>query len=253
LNMNKQKNKPIVSLDEFDDTVSLFQLIPSGTGRGVGQLKTIIDSIHNNPIKRTKRPLSLVITGNQGCITHSRCFIRALGLEFVAESPAFLLQHPVAEIYNFFNPLLGADAHIISAMDRTSTAILKTVYEVITRGEYTICNSIKKSKEVVAVHKPLVISMFNASNLPDFIRQEITHIVKLENYTIQQLELIILQRLKYANIGYENEKLLKHIVAYSNSDLQCMVRLLKTAISVMMADSRKSLAEKDVKRAIRYC
>ena len=246
--MNKEiKNKEIISLDEFD--ISLHQMIPAGNGRAIQQLKCIIDSIHNSPVK-SRRPLSILISGNQGCLTLARSFIRALGLEFAIELPAFLLQPP-GEIYNFFNPLFPTDAFIVSKMNKTTNNILKTLYEIITRGEYTVNSSIKK--EVIAMKKPVVITAFNINSFPEFFLEEVGHIVRVENYTPQQLELVVLQRLKYSNVGYENEKVLKIIVGFANGDLQGIVRLLKNSIMVMLADGRRKLMERDVKKAGRYC
>jgi hypothetical protein len=48
--MKKQKQKQIITIDEFDNTVSLYQLLPCGAGSGLKRLKIIIDSIHNSEI-----------------------------------------------------------------------------------------------------------------------------------------------------------------------------------------------------------
>ena len=51
--MEKQEQKQIVGLDEFDNTVSLWQLLPAGAGRGLHRLKTIVNSIHNGQVKQS--------------------------------------------------------------------------------------------------------------------------------------------------------------------------------------------------------
>ena len=249
--MNKQENKHIISIDTFDQTISLYQLIPSGSGLGIRHLKAVIDSIFNCPVKSNK-PLSVLIVGQQGCRTHARSFLRALGLEFVNEMPAHLLQSPIAAIYNFFSPLLPTDAYIISAVDRLYPSILKPLYEVIAHGEYTRNNSIKNTKEIVAVNKPVLMTVYDDRKLPEYFLEKITHIVHLEKYNSEQLRLVILQRLKYCQIEPENEILLQYIVLSGDRDLRCIMRLLKNAITVMLADNRRTLTIKDVKRAVRF-
>ena len=114
-NMKKQEEQnQIVSVDEFDETVSLFQLIPAGSGKGISHLKVIVDSIINSPGKQPRKPLSILLTGKQGLRTHGRSFIRALGIESINESPAQLLNSSMNAMHEFFNPSLLPDSYVIS-------------------------------------------------------------------------------------------------------------------------------------------
>ena len=74
--------------------------------------------------------------------------------------------------------------------------------------------------------------------------------IKLEDYTDQQLELAILQRLKYGQVGYQEEKVLWLVVEYGHKDLHKIIRLLKDAITIMLADSRTVLTVEDVKKVM---
>ena len=113
--MEKQKQKQIVDLDEFDRTVSLYQLLPSGAGRASKELKTIIDSIHNGQVQPSTKPFSLLIAGSQGTRTHARSFLRALGLDYPLELPANLVQASIYEVFNFFSSTRLCDSYIISS------------------------------------------------------------------------------------------------------------------------------------------
>jgi hypothetical protein len=250
--MEKQEQKQIVGLDEFDTTVSLWQLLPAGAGRGLHRLKTIVNSIHNGQVKQSLKPLSLLIAGKQGLRTHARCVLRAWGLEHPGELPAHLLQSTADEIFNFFSPSQMADSHIISSVSLLYPAILKTLYEVVSTGEFSKYDNIRKTTEVVPVFTPIVMTTNAKDNVPTYFQQKIDHIVELEDYSEQQLQLIVLQRLKYCGLDYDEEKVLQLIVEYGLEKLHNIIRLLKSSITVMLADSRTTLTVEDVKNVMSY-
>ncbi len=250
--MKKQEQKQIVDLDEYDRTISLWQLLPSGAGRASKTLKTIIDSIHNSQVKQSKKPFSLLIAGSQGTRTHARSFLRALGLEYPLELPANLVQTSVNEVFNFFSPTRLCDSYIISSVSLLVPSVLKTPYEIITTGEFSVYNNVRKMTEVVPVLKPLLMTTHSKNNVPSYFQEKIDHIVELEDYTDQQLQLIVLQRLKYCGLDYDEEKVLKLIVEYGLEKLHDIIRLLKSAIAFTLADSRTTLTVEDVKNVMSY-
>ena len=248
--MKKQKNKQVISIEEFDNTVSLYQLLPAGVGSGLKRLKFIIDSIHNSKIEQLNKPFSLLIAGKQGVRTHARAFIRAMGLEYSYETPANLLQSSVTEIFNFFNPTRCCDSYIISAISLLYSPTLKTLYEVVSDGQYSAYNNINRTTELIPVFKPVIMTTHRLDKVPKYFKEKIDHIVKLEDYTDQQLELVVLQRLKYSQVDYDDEKVLWLIVEYGSKDLHKIIRLLKDAITIMLADSRTVLTVDDVKKVM---
>lgn len=250
--MKKQEQKQIVDLDEFDKTVSLWQLIPSGEGKGLKRLKIIVDSLHNSKVEQTLEPFSLLISGSQGTRTHARCVLRALGLNFPHELPANLVQSTTNEIFNFFDPTRFCDSYIISAVSLLCPSILKTLYEVISTGEFSKYDHTKKVTEVVPVFRPVIMTTHTKDNVPCYFQQKIDHIVQLEDYTDQQLLLIVLQRFKYCNLDYAEEKVLKLIVENGLEKLHTIIRLLKSSITVMLADSRTTLTVEDIKKVMAY-
>ena len=250
--MKKQEQKQIISIDEFDSTVSLYQLLSPGAGRGLSHLKVIVNSLLHNPEQPQAKPLSLLIAGKQGLRTHARSFIRALGLEYIKEIPAQLLHAPPTAIYEFFTPLLLCDSYVISRVDALYPGILKTLFEIISKGEYSKDNYQRQCKEVFAVYKPIMMTTSKESKIPNYFLEQIDHIVKIEDYTDQQLELIVLQRLKYGNIDYQEEKVLWLLKEYGDKKLHNIIRLLKSAITVMLSDSRTVLRIDDIKKVMGY-
>jgi hypothetical protein len=250
--MKKQKEKLVRNLDEFDETVSLHQLLPSGTGKGLKKLKVITDSILNSKVEQSLKPLSLLICGNQGVRTHARSFIRSIGLECPLEMPAQLFQSTFNEVFNFFGHDRFCDSYIISSFSLLYPSVLKTPYQIITTGEFSFNNTATKCSEIVTVYRPLVMTTHNKDKVPNYFQEKITHIVEIENYTTQQLQLIVLQRLKYANIEYQEEKVLHLIVEHGFEHLDSMIRLLKNATTVMLAASRTTLTVGDVEKVEAY-
>ncbi len=224
--------------------------MPSGAGRGLSHIKLIVDSILNNPKQESNKPLTLLITGKQGKRTHARSFIRALGLEFINESPAHLLQAQPSAISEFFDPLLLCESYIISDANLLSPSLLKILHQIMTIGKFSYNNHYNHCKEITAVYHPLIMTSQSKVKIPNYLIEKIDNLVELEDYTDQQLELIVLQRLKYANIDYDDEKVLEIIVEYGNKYLHQIIRLLKSAITVMLADSRRVLKVGDVDKVV---
>jgi hypothetical protein len=246
--MKKQQQNQIISIDEFDETVSLYQLLPAGEGRALAHLKTIVNSILLNPEQEQRKPLSLLLVGKQGTRTHGRAFIRALGIEDVREAPAQLLQSPPNAAHDFFNDFVSFQSFLISGIDVLYTPVQKIFHEIITKGKYFGYNYQKRAREVVYVYNPVIMTARDISKIPDYFQESIEHIVMLEEYS-ERLELVVLQRLKYAQIDYEDEKVLNLLVVYGHNDLQNIIRLLKNSITSMLAGNRSVLTVGDINKA----
>ena len=105
--------------------------------------------------------------------------------------------------------------------------------------------------DVIEVPGLVVLTSKHQKKVPAPILDAVQHIICLEDYTPEQLELIILQRLKYANIDYENEYVLQDIVRYGKNNLRLSIRFLKCCVAVMQSEGRRKLNVEDVVRAAR--
>ena len=250
--MKKQQKQEIISIDKFDDTVSLYQLISPGAGRGLSHLKIIVNSILHNPEQQQRKPLSLLIVGKQGLRTHARSFIRALGMENIKELPSQLLNAPPNAIHDYFNFFLPCQSFLISNIETLYPSVLKTIYEIMSEGKYEGYDYQRRAREEVAVYNPVVMTACDEKKIPKYFKEKIDHIVKMEDYLEDQLELIVLQRLKYAGLDYDEEKVLNLVVAYGHDNLHNIIRLLRSSITVMLAENRSVLKIDDVKKVMGY-
>jgi hypothetical protein len=244
--MKKQtkQHDQVIDLDSFDD-VSLYQMIPSGRGFGQALLKCHIDASLNGRAKLN----SLLITGKVGLQTHAGAFLRALGIDYYNQIDAEMIQS-VFDLHVF---LCGEQygGYIITNSEKMSLDAQKHLYNVLTKQQLIPYNYMEQKHDYYDVTGTVIFTSKNSKKIAAPILGSINHTVELENYTTGQLELVILQRLKYAHIDLENDYVLKNIVRHGNNNLDKSIRFLKCCIAVMQAEGRQKLLKEDVVRGAR--
>lgn len=241
-NIQKQN---ITELSEFNSSISLWQMIPSGTGKGIALLKAIVDSILNN--NKSKIP-SILITGREGKRTHARAFIRALGIDNIAEIDASLLQ-PGGDITQFFQAGQNS-AHIITGAESLWVAVQSVIIEILRNGKFQLYNYMSQKQDTFEVPGPLLLTAGDADKVPRAITDAVDFVIEIEKYSPEQLELVVLQRLKYCGLEFECEQVLTDIVSGGNGSLGDVIEFLKICIVVMKADyGREMLMLSDVDKA----
>ena len=243
--MKQKEQQPVIDLDTFDD-VSLYQLIPSGTGMGLSLLKTIVDSVLNGRAKVS----SLLLVGKTALTTHSVAFLRALATENYNQTYAAMFSAP-HDIYTFFcsEP---HDGYIINSIHNVGTSAQYFLCQILKEQEFSPYNYMEQKHDTYDVPGIIVMTTRDLKKVPEPIVKNVTHVVELENYTASQLELVILQRLKYAHIDYEDESVLQEIVKYGRNELEKSIMFMRCCIAVMQSDyGRQTLGKEDVIRAAR--
>lgn len=241
----KKQTKQQIDIDTFSD-VSLYQLIPSGKGMGQALLRTYVDSVHNGGAKLK----SILIAGKEGLSTTSCAFIRAYGFSKYAQIDGSLL-HNFNEVNMFFcrEP---CEAFLITNVESIPSMVQLTIYHVLTKGEYYLYNFVQGCYDTIYVPGMVVLTSQNIKNVAKPITDRVNHIVSLEDYTPEQLELIVLQRIRYAHIEYD-ECILKEIVKYGSSTLNLSISFLMCCISVILAENKSKMTMQDVQKAARLC
>ena len=243
------KQKPLIDLDEFDDQVSIWQLIPAGEGKALKKLKLIVESVLNGDVeKESSKPLSLLISGKNSTKIYAKAFLRGLGLGDIREIPA-----PVIQSYNdlieFFHLSSSDTGYIISQAQNIRGMIVKDLYNVLTEGILARWNYTKMDKTVFPVLGTIVVTSYSNSSVPFEIKKCFTHQIEIEDYDKTQMELICLQRLLYSNIERENDKVLK-LLTTLRSSFESTIQLLKNSVMVMQAEGKGNvLTEEHVKKA----
>jgi hypothetical protein len=239
---NHSKQQLTIDLNTFSD-VSLFQLIPSGSGSGLSHLKVLVDSVLNGGAKLN----SILITGKTGLTTHASAFLRALGIENYNQIYASMF-HNSHEFYTFFCTQQN-DGYIINHIENIGTSAQYYLCQILKKQQFSPYNYMESRHDTYDVPGLLVMTARERKKVPEPIAKNVNHVVEIEEFSTEQLSLVILQRLKYANIDYEDEYILSEIVQYGEQDLQKSICFLKTCIAVMQADGRSRLQKEDIVKA----
>jgi hypothetical protein len=190
--MKNTNDKKAIELREFDDTISLWQMIPAGSGKGLMLLKKIVDYIIN---AHPSRCPSILITGPEAKRTYAKAFLRALGLEDTREMDGFLLQ-PCSSLIEYFRAPSANTGYIITGSHQLDPQIQVTMSDIVNRRKFNMFNFIKESKETYGVEGVLVLTAPSVLMVSESIRRAIDYHVAIEPYTHQQKVLIGLQRIK---------------------------------------------------------
>ena len=237
-----QKHEQIIDLDTFGD-VSLFQMIPSGSGMGLSHLKTLVDSVLIGNAKLN----SLLLAGKAGLKTHSSAFLRGLGIDDYNLIDCSLLNHN-HDLHSFFC-LQNYAGYVITNIEVANNTVQYHLPRIIKTQIFNAYNYMEKCFDAYDVTGMIIMTTKKVKEVPQCISSIADHIVEIENFTREQLELVILQRLKYAHIDYQDESVLQNIVGYGRHDLNQCIRFLKCSIAVMQAEGRQVLTVEDVEKA----
>jgi hypothetical protein len=241
---NDQKQ---VKLDEYDN-ISLWQLLPSGNGKGLKKLKEIVNSeLNSHPQRSMDKPLSVLISGQSGKRTHAFSTLKALGYEYIKHSPAALLAN-MNDLVEFFQGSTPETAYVISDLHSINTGVLKKFYQILNEGNLIAHNHITHQKTLFPVLGPVAMTIRDQNKIPIYLKESFTYSVSLGEYTAQQKELITLQRLKYAGIEIQDEQVLKTLLLHCHSELNGLIQLLDLSITVMLGDGRDVLTSGDVRK-----
>jgi hypothetical protein len=243
--MKKAEEKRIIDLADFDQTASLYQLIPAGTGKALCLLKKIVDYILT---ARPDRIPTLLITGEQAVSTYARCYLRALGLEYIKKVDGFFIQTCSSLPLIFENHSRDA-GYILANVNQVDRAIQSNINDILTKRQFELYNYLSKEREVYTVEGVLVLTSHQAEMIPDSMKKGIDYHIVLEPYNHEQRVLMILQRMKYCAIQYESENILQAIDIFGGGKLRLMVYLLQICITIVSTDGRTTITLKDLKKA----
>jgi hypothetical protein len=243
--MKKSEENHIVDLADFDQSISLYQMIPAGGGKGLSLLKKIVDYILT---AKPERIPSVLIVGAQGIRTHARSYMRALGLEDVREIDGSLLQS-CSSLVDYFRNSSPDTGYVIAGSHNLDKQVQPQMIEILSKRTFSLYNYVKESREHYCVNGALVLTTRSINLSPPPIRQVYDYIVEIESYTFQQKILAVLQRLKYCALGYESEQVLEEITLRGDGILRKMVQLIQICITLISTDGRTEIELKDVKKA----
>jgi hypothetical protein len=252
--MKQDQKKEFIAMEDYDSSVSLWQMVPAGHGKGLGKLQLIVDAVHSGPIGHSSKPLSILIAG-EAKKTHSRAFLRALGAIDIAELPAYLLTLRYG-LSDFVASQEVFDALLLTNIEQTAVYYMRCLYQYLKEGRYLIKNLSRIDEtpfpfDIVYGQCPIVLTTSDINVIPAFVKQTIDYVVTIEPYTEEQIKQILIQRIKYlGTIDYEGQSLIDKIVELGKGKLDKSISLLKDSLLAMHSEGKTLLALKHVERAM---
>jgi len=245
--MKKQdENTKIKDIDEFDEHVNLYNIITGGSQNGQTMLRKIVDQIEIDRYGNNGNFIypSILITG-AGKETAAKAFLNSLGYENIREIHAIMLE-PTTGVRQYFCYDSTESAYLISNIENLKIGVTLVIHKILTNRKYGLYNYMKEVEDEFNVDGLVVMTTNNIKGVCEPIADAVDHVIELENITIQQLELIVLQRLKFAGIEIETDEILNEIVRYGFGDIHNIIKFIKDCYAIMRSEGRDKLMLKDV-------
>ena len=251
--MKKSDAKKIVRhIDEFENSVSLYNLLAGGSGKAVILLKKMVDQVQNDNFHNViaNSPPSLIIIGREGKSVTAKAFLRALGIEQIRQIQARYVEGESYLVALFQNSHANI-GYIIHHVEKLQEGLLSYLWQLLKEKKLCIFNFLNQMEEVHKINGIVILTSSDIKKVSQPIMQAVDYVIKLEEYTQQQLELIVLQRLQFSGLDYENEEVLRTVVEYGNGQLRYIIRFLRDCYTVVRADGRDKLMLSDIEKAVK--
>lgn len=240
----KKTQQQQYTFDEFDQHISLWNIIPAGKGNSLVLLRKIVDGIQNG--FSDKNP-TLVIAG-EGARTLGIAMANSICSEDIREISAKYLMGTKDQM-EFYRESLFGTVHIISNPGQLGMNE-SVLWHFLRNRVYKFTSFDRKNFEYIHAHGIFILIAKDIKLIPPSLISAVDFKVIIEPYTQQELELIVHQRLKFCGIFYGDEEMvLKTIIEYGNGQLNHIIDFLKICILMVRAESREELTMKIVERA----
>lgn len=243
--MNDIQNQNQHKYEEFNRHVSLWNIIPSGSGNSLVLLRKVLDGIQSGTFE--KNP-TLVISG-EGARDLAYAFANSYCSEDIREIEAQHLYLVRGQSEFFLNSLYDT-VHIIEniATIGMSESIL---WHVLKKRIYKT-SRMDGSIDFHHITGIIVMTAGEIKSVPPSLYRAVDFKAVMEHYTQEQLELIVHQRLVFCRIDYQNnEDILKTVIEYSCGKLNFIYELLKVCILLAQLEHGNKLDMKTVQQAFK--
>jgi hypothetical protein len=240
--MQEQTNKVSVKyIDTFDDEVSLWHLI--GGGNGLKLLQKIADTYYVN--EKRDHPFSLLLSGRQSTTLYGVCFLRSLAMQISRISAQMLYVRD--GLVELFTPAHADRGFIIEDVEQFNMGIQPKIIQILQDGNFTQYDCSRKCNETYPVFGIIVLTCKDIKEVIPQITKSADYVIHVDDLNREQIRQIIKMRLKYANVGYENEKVIDMLA--TGSSLRMIVSIMRIAYGMMLFENRSVITEQDVLKA----
>lgn len=240
--ISKTKHQ-INNIDLYEDTASIWNSIG---GNGLKLLQKIADTYYIND--KRNRPFSIILSGKQSTTLYSLCFLRTLAMQISQISASMLyVRDGLAE---FFTPTHADRGYILEDVEHLNLGIQPKLIQILQDGKFSQYDSCKKVVESFPVYGVILMTCKDIKEVIPQITKSVDHLIHIDDLNREQICEIIKMRLSWANVQYENEKVID-LLAAGNS-LRTIVSILRIAYAMMLFENRSVITEQDVLEAREY-
>jgi len=242
--MKKQsEQKETHEIWEFERYCHLWNIVPGGIGKGIVQLRKIVDSIqHDNYENRGNEYPTFLITGKTGKRLATRALINSLAIEDHRVCPGRYFENGYYS-HQFFSDSYLSTAHIIININEVLTRSEPILWKYLNDKEFTYYNSNKRIYDnITHCNGIIVMTARHKKMVSETIKKATDYIIELEPLNSDQLEAAVHQRLVFCGVDYKNsEKVLKAIIEVGQGQIEIVIPFLKKCLMMMKAEMHDCL------------
>ena len=237
--MKKEKQKQVISIEEFDKHVSLTNIIPAGNGNSVIRLKKIADALQYDEYHHLTRFPTILIAGKeQGKSTLARAFLNYLCLQ-IKETDASLFQS-YSHITEYFWASHPDRGYLITNIEYLAKIFHKTIFQILRQREYTYLNQSNGCETRYPVDSIVIMTASDILQVPEPILKHIHYKIQQKEYDTNQKILITIQSLNNTGIKYMDDEVVKKMVERT-ADLDGLIALIRNCIDCLKSDCKNDI------------
>lgn len=240
----KNTKQQVYKFEEFNEHVSLWNMIPAGDGASLVLLRKILDGIQSGAFNRAP---SIFIIG-EGADIYALALANSLCSGNVRHIEGRYLTGTNDQV-SFWGDSLFDTVHIIN--EPQTTGLNESVIWHILKNRVCKFRSFDRNNvQYIHVNGTIILTATDLKRIPSQLIRASNFKVIIDSYTQQQLELIVHQRLNFCGVDYgDNEDILKSIIEYGNGNLNLILDFLKVCILMIQSEGEEKLNLKLIERA----
>ncbi len=233
-------------IDDFDLHVNLFNLI--GDDKAITLLKKIADAYF---IAKQEKLPNILIHGCEGKKTLAMAFLNSLIIEDIRECSGRYFDNGIGSKQIFHNST-PTTAHLIYGIEEFRYEYsYATLWQYLKLERCAYYNPFKTIEEFIHCNGMVLATTSNIDKISTELLEGFDYLVKVEEYTEEQLKLIVIQRLKFLGIKWKNESILNQIIKAGEKDIKKIMQILKIAHLLFITEQEPILNAKIAQKAIR--
>lgn len=251
--MKKQKEQEEkYEIDDFEQFVHLWNIVPGGQGKGVVLLRKAVDAIqHDNYANPGNKLPSFLITGSEGKKLVARALVNSLAIEDIRECPGKYFENGIFA-FHFFMDSIANTAHILTNIEQLQEKAETVLWKFLNNKKCSYINHVNRSCDYIIHCNGLIVMTAQKKDMvSDLILKATDYVIELQPFNLDELEAIIHQKLVFSKIEYEGAEVLQAIIDIGKAKIDLTMKFLKQCIMVMKAEVGECLDMEIVEKARR--